>query len=130
MISMMVAAFLLAAEQQAGQGAGHSYAAPPIHLQYNDFCAGSPLTVGASYGDGNVTDIHVVTNPHDVAVGWIYQLSSGRSYLQANHRMSGEDQQSLKVTAYEAVSQLRPKPKGLPIDLNVRPCLASEVSSF
>jgi len=105
--------------------------AAEVHLQYNEFCAGSPLTIGAPIeAGGSVEAIHVVVNPHDLPVGWIYESSRGQSYLQANRRMTVTDQQALKLVAGEAVSELRPKPNGLPIDLNVRGCLPSEVSTF
>jgi hypothetical protein len=102
-----------------------------VRLQPNEFCAGSPLTIGAQIeNSGTVEDIHVVVNPHDLAVGWIYESSHGQSYLQANRRMTAADQQALKLSAGEAVSELRPKPNGLPIDLNVRGCLPAEISTF
>jgi DNA-binding transcriptional LysR family regulator len=54
-------------------------------------------------------------------------MSSGPSYLQVNYRMSAGDQQALKLSAGEAVSNLRSQPDGLPPDLDVRPWSPSEI---
>ncbi|MFY9780187.1 MAG: hypothetical protein WAJ85_06730 [Candidatus Baltobacteraceae bacterium] len=99
-------------------------------LRANDFCAGSPLTVGLVYNGSTVTDIHVVAGSHGEPVGWIYTMSRGPSYLQANYRMSIADQQALKLSAGEAVSNLRERPPGLPADLDVRPCAPSEIELY
>jgi hypothetical protein len=105
-------------------------AAGEIALQPNNFCAGSPLTIDALHGGSSVTDIHVVVNPRNEPVGWIYLMAGGRSYLQANERMSAGDQRALDLRAGDSLSELRSKPAGLPSDLNVRACRGSEIGTF
>jgi hypothetical protein len=101
-----------------------------VTLHANDFCAGSPLTIGAPYHHEVVTDIHTVDNAHGRPVGWIYTMSSGSSYLQANRRMSAEDQRALHVTALGGPSEPRIRPERLPVDLDVQPCKASQVRVY
>lgn len=129
---LATAAAAVAAEGHAVGAAGRAVVPlPEIRLQAYEMCAGSPLTVGVAItSSATVENIHVVVNPHDVPVGWIYEASSGASFLQANEHMSRGDQATLGLSAGEAVSSLRPKPRGLPLDLNVRPCLRSEITSF
>jgi hypothetical protein len=103
----------------------------PVHLQAFDSCAGSPLTVGAATAaGGSVSDIHAIVNAHGKPVGWIYSIAGEKSYIQGNDAMSVDDQRALALTVKSGTSELRPRPKSLPIDLAVRACLASEVSRF
>jgi hypothetical protein len=109
----------------------HSAAsATDVSLRQNDFCAGSPLTVGTAYRGATVTDIHTVENAHGRPVGWIYSMSTGPSYLQANERMSADDQHALSVSAGDALSEPRARPARLPVDLGVKACDAAEVGVY
>jgi hypothetical protein len=99
-------------------------------LQQNDFCAGSPLTVGTEYRGATVTDIHMLENAHGRPVGWIYTMSTGPSYLQANERMSADDQHALSVSTGDALSEPRVRPARLPVDLDVKACDPAEVRVY
>ncbi len=101
-----------------------------IPLRQNDFCAGSPLTVGTAYRGATVTDIHTVDNAHGRPVGWIYTMSTGPSFLQANNRMSSEDQRALNLSAADAPSEPRVRPSRLPVDLDVKACDPAEVRVY
>jgi hypothetical protein len=101
-----------------------------VHLGPNDFCAGSPLVVGTTYRGATVTDIHTLDRADGPAVGWIYTMSTGPSFLQANQRMSLEDQKELNVSAGESLSEPRVRPERLPVDLEIQPCKPSQVSVY
>jgi len=100
----------------------------PLHP--NDYCAGSPLTVGTAYRGATITDIHTVDNAHGRPVGWIYTMSTGPSYLQANERMSADDQHALSLSAGDALSEPRARPARLPVDLDVKACDPAEVGVY
>ncbi len=111
-------------------GAPHAGAAAPV-LTTNEYCAGSPLTMGSPFsGGGRIVDIAVIANAHDAAVGWTYAGSLGRRLIQANSHMSPADQAALKVNARGAVSNLHPRPVKFPSDLSVRRCRAAEIARY
>jgi len=101
-----------------------------VSLRQNEFCAGSPLTVGTEYRGATVTDIHLLENAHGRPVGWIYTMSTGPSYLQANERMSADDQHALSVSAGNALSEPRTRPARLPVDLLIKVCAPADVGVY
>jgi hypothetical protein len=109
---------------------GSTAQASRVQLGPNDFCAGSPLTVGTMYRGKMVTNIHTVDSSQGRPVGWIYTMSAGPSLLQANHRMSTEDQRALDISTGDALSEPRSRPAQLPVDLEVEACKPSQVRMF
>ncbi len=100
-------------------------------LRSYDYCAQSPLTMGSPFENaGNVADIHVIADKTDAPVGWIYQSDRGRSFMQSNAKMSADDQTTLKLSAHNAVSNLRARAAVLPPDLTIRACRPSEIARF
>ncbi len=121
---MAIHNLLLAAALGSATHASH------VQLGANDFCAGSPLTVGTVYRGETVTDIHTVDSAHGRPVGWIYTMSGGPSLLQANHGMPAEDQRALDISTGDALSEPRSRPAQLPVDLQVEACKSSQVRMF
>ncbi|GAC1475818.1 MAG: hypothetical protein NVS2B8_07700 [Vulcanimicrobiaceae bacterium] len=108
---------------------GNASAQRTLHAY--DYCAQSPLTVGSPFsGAGRIADIHVIADATDAPVGWIYRSDRGRSFLQANAKMSSDDQATLGVASHDAVSNLRARPTTLPEGLHIRPCRASEIARY
>ncbi len=100
-------------------------------LRAYDYCAQSPLTIGSPFENaGRVADIHVIADATGAPVGWIYQSDRGRSFMQSNAKMSADDQSTLKLSAHNAVSNLRARSAALPPDLTIRSCRPSEIARF
>jgi hypothetical protein len=98
---------------------GSTAQASRVQLGPNDFCAGSPLTVGTMYRGKMVTNIHTVDSSQGRPVGWIYTMSAGPSLLQA-----------IDISTGDALSEPRSRPAQLPVDLEVEACKPSQVRMF
>ncbi len=101
------------------------------HLVRHDYCAGSPLTIGAPYSrGGRIASIAVVAGSDERPVGWAYRDDRGRRTIQANPRMSSDDRAALALAARARLSNLHPWPASLPSDLHVRPCRPTEIARY
>lgn len=104
-------------------------ASPKLH--HNDYCAGSPLTMGSSFsGGGKIVDIAVVADADGTPVGWVYASSLGKRLVQANAKMDADAQSALGINARDAVSNLHVRPASLPVGLTVRRCRAEEIARY
>jgi len=125
-IAVAAAAGLLATAPTTGSAEAQSHA-----LRTYDYCAKSPLTMGSAFEHaGHIANIRVLADSSDVPVGWVYVSDRGHSYVQANAKMSAQDQGALRLPAHNAVSNLRLRPTSLPADIRVRACRASEIARY